>query len=205
MMGFILKDFYLIRTTLKWLGIWLMLVLVVDSGSPPFTMMAVIMSVILIRNSMVTDDKNKTDQLFCSLPLKRSTIVFARYLGAFLAVVTVTAVMFLISTLHGKGVMDFESAYITVYMVLMFFFAFFPFYFRFGTQLRTDLGYVALAVTLFFFAIFLVGVTFFTTKDLDLSAIPDIHNIYIYSLMIFIASAVVSLFLSVRIFQKRDL
>ncbi len=198
MFRLILKDFYLMRVVAKWLAIYLAVVLL--QTSPPYGIMTVLLSVIFIRHSMVLDDKYKTDSLYCSLPLKRSVIVFSRYLSALLVTLAVTAFIFIISYLHGKDIMTYKAAFLVLFYLVLFFSVFFPFYFRFGTQMRTDLGYISIAVFMLFFMIVLIGSAIYSI-EVDILKIP---NILIYASLVMILFASASVLLSVKIYSKRE-
>lgn len=198
MFRLILKDFYLMQVVAKWLAIYLAVVLL--RTSPSYGIMAVFLSVIFIRHSMVLDDKYKTDSLYCSLPLKRSAIVFSRYLSALLVTLAVTAFIFILSYFHGKDIMTYKAAFLVLFYLALFFSVFFPFYFRFGTQMRTDLGYISIAVLILFFVIVLIGSALYSIKG-DILKTP---NILIYASLVMILFAAASVLLSVKIYSKRE-
>jgi hypothetical protein len=186
------------RVVVKWLAIYLVVVLF--RTSTPYGIMAVFLSVVFIRHSMVLDDKYKTDSLYCSLPLKRSTIVFSRYLSALLVILAVTAFIFILSFFHGKDIMTYKAAFLILFYLVLFFSVFFPFYFRFGTQMRTDLGYISIAVLILFFVIVLIGSAIYSL-EVDILKIP---NIIIYASLVMILFVSVSVMLSLKIYSKRE-
>ncbi len=198
MFRLILKDFYLMRVVAKWLAIYLAFRL--SWSSPPYGVVAIIISVLFIRHSMVLDDKYRTDSLYCSLPLKRSTIVFSRYLSALAAALVVIGFIFITSYLHGKGVMTYKAAFLVLFYLVLFFSVFFPFYFRFGTQMRTDLGYISISVLILFFVIVLVGSAIYSI-EVDILKMP---NILLYASLVMILFASASVLLSLKIYSKRE-
>ena len=198
MFRLILKDFYLMRVAVGWIAVYLVFSLL--WSSPPYGIMTVLISVLFIRHSMVLDDKYRTDSLYCSLPLKRSTIVLSRYLSALVVILAVTAFILILSYLHGKDGMTNKTAFLILFYMVLFFSVFFPFYFRFGTQMRTELGFISTAVLILFFVIVLIGSAIYSI-EVDILKIPNIL-IYASLVMIFFASA--SVVLSLKIYSKRE-
>ena len=198
MFRLILKDFYLMRVVAKWLAIYLAILFL--TTSPSYGIMTALLSVIFIRHSMVLDDKHKTDSLYCSLPLKRSAIVFSRYLSALLVTLTVTVFIFIVSYLNGKDIMTYKTAFLVLFYLVLFFSVIFPFYFRFGTQMRTDLGYISISVLILFFVIVLIGSAIYSIKG----NILKIPNILIYASLVMILFVSASVLLSLKIYSKRE-
>lgn len=108
-----------------------------------FLLIHVLFSLGLVIGMLAVEEMNGTDRLFCSLPLKRATIVAARYLSSFLIGLFVLALFllygsFLDSTMNGAA-LDFgpvkaRSAAVSYLIFLTLAFSlYFPFYFRFGT------------------------------------------------------------------------
>jgi ABC-type transport system involved in multi-copper enzyme maturation permease subunit len=198
MFRLILKDFYLMRVAARWLAVYLAFRLL--WSSPPYGVVAIIISVLFIRHSMVLDDKYRTDSLYCSLPLKRSAIVFSRYLSALFVILAVTAFIFILSYLHGKDGMTYKAAFLVLFYLVLFFSVFFPFYFRFGTQMRTELGYISIAVLILFFVIVLIGSAIYSI-EVDILKMP---NILLYASLVMILFTSTSVLLSLKIYSKRE-
>lgn len=103
---------------------------------------ALFLSVFLVESLMQKDDRHKVEGLFCSLPVKRSAVVFARYLSSLLIVIALTGVTYL-SVLVAHAVMPaniFHTGqgirawlvFLAVYLFVMFVSVSFHNHFRFG-------------------------------------------------------------------------
>jgi ABC-2 type transport system permease protein len=116
----------------------------------------VALGILYIFSFSKTEEKNRTDVLYCSLPVRKSTIVYSRYLAAsftFVGVITVCFLVFsIIESFNFPGhtlifppisVQQFFSAAI---FVALFISVFFPFYFKYGYMKGQMLG--AAAITL---------------------------------------------------------
>lgn len=199
MFKLILKDFYLAKVVAKWLLIFLAIILLRDSLLDGVKVLAI--SIICIRHSMILDDKFKTDSLFCSLPLKRNTIVISRYLSA-LAIILVVILLFnIVSYIRAKEIMTFRDTFLVLFYLVLFLSVFFPFYFRFGIQLKKDLGYVSFSVLMLFFVIVLIGSAIYSAKKPD---VFKMENIFLYLGLVKVLFASISILLSLRIYSQRE-
>lgn len=85
MFNLIKKDLLLQKKVFLF-GIFYTMIIIISFqqiGSPMSAANVVVLSYIMLQSSCAYDDKNKADILLNSLPLKRNTIVFARYLSTF--------------------------------------------------------------------------------------------------------------------------
>ena len=116
----------------------------------------VILGLLYIFSFSKTEEKNRTDVLYCSLPVKKSTIVYSRYLAALFTFVGVVAVCFLVFSiienlgLPGRTVIfppiSAQQFFTVTIFIALFVSGFFPFYFKYGYMKGQLLG--ATAITL---------------------------------------------------------
>jgi hypothetical protein len=116
----------------------------------------VTLGLLYISSVSKTEEKSRTDVLYCSLPVKKSTIVYSRYLAAFFIFVGVVAVCFPVFSiiesldLPGRTVIfppiSAQQLFTVTIFVALFVSGFFPFYFKYGYMKGQLLG--AAAITL---------------------------------------------------------
>ena len=112
----------------------------------------------LMSQAITLDDKNKSDVMLNSLPLRRKDIVLAKYLSVFLyaalvilffllaqTVVTVIRIPISITKL---SLTDILGALITVVVLIS---VYFPIYFKFGYLRSRIVGTILFVVSIFFF------------------------------------------------------
>jgi len=116
----------------------------------------VIFALLYISSVSKTEEKNRTDTLYCSLPVKRSTIVYSRYLAALFTFVGVAAACFLVFSIIES--LDLPSRMVTfppinahqlftvTILVTLFVAGVFPFFFKYGYTKGLLLGAVAITL-----------------------------------------------------------
>ncbi len=151
-----LKDFYVNRSLPLVLAVifsfYFVLFFLMEQLIIEPTLFIFIVTLIL----MYTDEKYKTDTLYCSLPLKRSTIVLARYVSLLLTILVGIGLVFIFTFLMKKSwPMGFPpppegwtaTNWFSVFFPLALIFSiFFPLYFRFGYSKGVILGFISTAV-----------------------------------------------------------
>ena len=105
---------------------------------------------------MYTDEKYKTGPLYCSLPVKRSTIVFARYVTLLFTILFGIGLVVLFTFLMKKnwpigfppppGGWTLINWFNVLFPLALIFSIFFPLYFRFGYSKGVMLGFISTAV-----------------------------------------------------------
>jgi hypothetical protein len=110
---------------------------------------------------MYTDEKYKTGPLYCSLPVKRSTIVFARYVTLLFTILFGIGLVVLFTFLMKKNwPIGFPPPpegwtlinwFNVLFPLALIFSIFFPLYFRFGYSKGVLWGFISTAVVGFFF------------------------------------------------------
>jgi ABC-type transport system involved in multi-copper enzyme maturation permease subunit len=139
----------------------------------------VIFTLLHISTVLVTDEKNKTDILYCSLPVKRSKIVYSRYLAALLTCAYVILLAFLVCTfiesLHLPGrtvsfpVIKFNDLFIIIIPIAVLTAGIFPFYFKYGHMKGLLLGTAASTLL----SVAIAGILYFITSISGKTAILD--------------------------------
>ncbi|MCP5048463.1 MAG: ABC-2 transporter permease [bacterium] len=168
----------------------------------------IVVSLILSFQALVVDDQYRTETLFAGLPLKRSTIVLARYATALLSIVAVTVVTFLagIALNHFfpgnyKDIIPFGELVGAQLIVLFFVVLEYPVHFRFEGQLEAGIKASAVLFTGMFLGA--IGISaLFSSLNID----PfEIKHLLLYITVLGILSLIGSILLSLRIYGKREI
>lgn len=203
MFRLVLKDFYLFKGMNKLVSLWLLFILFRLNDSTIFAVTTVLAAAMLVRNALILDDKHDVNSLFCSLPLRRSTIVQARYLSSLLIILSVIGLVFLISLFYPQKTMGFKDIFLVFFYLVLFFAVFFPFYYKFGSQLKADSGYIIAAVLILLFLIILLGsVLFIIFKKVDIFKFKFIYVCLVSIMALFVS---LSLKFSTGIFKRKEL
>lgn len=203
MFRLVLRDFYLFKGMNKLIALWLFFVLIKLNDAPMLAVTTVLVCAMLVRNALVLDDQNNIDTLFCSLPVKRSTLVMARYLSSWITILGVIGLIALMLLFHPEKKPSFKDMFLIFSYLTLFFAVFFPFYYRFGVQLKSEPGYIAAAVLVLLFMIVLIGsalIIIFEKID-----IFEVTSTYFYLGLIMVLFVAASLRLSIRIFRRKEL
>ncbi len=170
----------------------------------------------LVVTSCAYDDKNKADVMLNSLPIKRSSIVLAKYLSVIVYVVTGTVAYWVITTL-----LALTGLPVKIYPVSSEGFAggllaigfinsiYFPFYFKFGYIKSRFLNLILFFV--FFFGLTSVVKFIYVQKDTSwvkiaakfINSQTDLQ-IFTYIIVLTLVIMAVSLALSLRAYQGKD-
>lgn len=154
----LVKNYFVAnRTVLAWTFLPVSLVAgLIFLGTHTVVFPLVTFTLIYISSVSKTEEKSRTDVLYCSLPVKKSTIVYSRYLAAFFIFVGVVAVCFpvfsIIESLDLPGrtvvfpVISAQQLFTVTIFVVLFVSVFFPFFFKYGHMKGQLLG--AAAITL---------------------------------------------------------
>jgi ABC-type transport system involved in multi-copper enzyme maturation permease subunit len=179
MFSLILKDFMLLRVRMWFqVGFWVFF-LGRDNGSGiPF----LIISLMLAGIPMGIDEKNKTESLFVSLPVKRSAIVIARYIYILLVIaVVITATYFSSRVLNTLLPTDFEKAIpfnnlLAAQLPVVFLMSLAcPFSFRYGSHLEAGIRAIAISISVIFVTITLL-IAFWDNIGIDIFSIKLIYT-----------------------------
>ncbi len=154
----LLKNYYIAnRVTLLWSTIPVIiltaLVYLIEHST---VFMVFIFTMVYISSFMQTEDKNKSDILYSSLPVKRTSIVYSRYISALILFVGIFLLSFLACSIidgidfPGRTgsypvitVTGFSSIVIPIAVLVA---GIFPFYFKYGYMKGLLLGTAASSV-----------------------------------------------------------
>ena len=176
-----------------------------------------ILSYMLVGTACANDDKNKADVMLNSLPIKRSNIVFAKYISIFiyttLGIIIYLAAITLIS-LIGLPIhiypISVEGLAGALFSIILLNSIYFPFYFKYGYIKSRFLNYF-LFFTFFFGSMSMVG---FITKHRNTFWVKNISYFFnslnnIEILVLTVGSILVILALSfeisLKVYKNRDL
>ncbi|MCP5048793.1 MAG: ABC-2 transporter permease [bacterium] len=157
-MAILFKNYFIAnRTVLAWTSLPMavlagMMFLIKHNVFLPL----VIFSLWYISSISKTEEKNRTDALYCSLPVKKSTIVYSRYLAALFTFVGVAAACFLVFSiieslqLPGRTVtfppISAPQLFNVTIPVALFVAGVFPFFFKYGYTKGLLLGAVVITL-----------------------------------------------------------
>ncbi len=226
MLNLIFKDLLVQKKTLLFIFVYALLLIFIMQGSDTYSaFISTFFCYMLIMTSCAYDDKSRADVLFNSLPVKRSTIVWAKYLSVFVYMLLITGIYSIIKAavyLIGQPLLlpalsaeGFVGGFLAVSLLSALYF---PVYFKFGYMKSRIFNFI-----LFFLLFF--GITVFginaagTASALNyyahsqsgaiqttinfLQALSGLQLLGLISALI-LAVLALSLFLSLKVYQRRD-
>lgn len=202
MFSLILKDVMLLKKGV-WFQAWLWVFFMIKARGfgVPFLIISLVMASIPIS----IDEKNKTESLFVSLPVKRSTIVISRYLYTLIVIAVVIAVTYFSSrVLNMFFPADFEKAVpfnslLGAQLPVIFFMSLvFPLFFRYGSHLEAGIRTIAISMSAIFGSIILLYVIM-TNLGFDLFSIK-----LVYTFLGMCVFMLISLGISLLIYKRRE-
>jgi len=202
MFSLILKDLMLLRRGL-WIqvGFWVFFLGRANRFGISFLVISLLMACIPIS----IDEKNKTESLFVSLPVKRSTIVIARYIYILLVIaVVITVTYFSSRALNILLPADFKKAIsfhnlLAPQLVVMFFMSLaLPIIFRYGYHLEEGIRTIAISMSVIFGSIILL-IVIWPILGVDLFSIK-----LVYMFLGMCVLMLLSLGISLLIYKRRE-
>lgn len=204
MLNLVIKD---LKITLQqvWLICALWLFMLINSAGKGFPFMAI--SLILVFQPLLIDDKNKMEKTYISFPVNRKDVVLARFIaGVFLMLFNIGItylgglVIHVIFPAYFKTIIPIGSI-IGPQVVIMFGMVLvYPIFFKFGNYLDAGMKVVAIvltsAIVLAFGALIILNY-----NNIDLFAI---ENILLYSSITALTLLFLSMLLSLRIYRLRE-
>jgi len=155
----------------------------------------VILGLLYISSVSKTEEKSRVDILYCSLPVKRSTIVYSRYLAALFTFVAVIAVCFLVFSiienlaLPGRMVIfppiSARQFFTVTTLTALFVSGFFPYYFKYNYMKGQLLGVTAITLVcaaftgVLYIVVSLIGKTAILEAVMAKTEIPWIPRFFI--------------------------
>lgn len=196
MLRLILKDFYLMLGVLPVFAaaIGFMVLINISKPSPIIALFPILMAFAMVGSIIALDDKYKLDGLYCSLPLKRSVIVFAKYISTGIIILAGIGLSFAAGLFFPKPILTLKGAFYVFSSFALFFSVLFPMNYRFGFHMEMEPGKIAIVVFLIIFTLAMIFT--FTRLRGD--------NIEIYLSLFVIAFVYVSVKLSVYFYKTRD-
>ncbi|EHQ91161.1 ABC-2 transporter permease [Desulfosporosinus youngiae] len=229
MYNLVWKDLLLLKRSLWITGLYVLFALSVFRTMPGGALTAAIVGAtyMLMIQALTQDDKNKSEIMLNSLPLRRQDIVLAKYFSVFIyaalailccllaqSVVSITGIPIPISRISLEGI---SGALLTMAVLISIYF---PIYFKFG-YLRSRMIGMFLFFVCFFFLPMAVGLTVQGLGGVDnLAAFRNIAAVmqdfgnwlqtqadwqiasYILALTLIIMAA--SVRLSLRVYSRRE-
>lgn len=192
----IVKDFLLMKGILPTFGGFVVLLTIINISkpSPILSLLPILLSFILVGSIIGLDDKYRLDCLYCSLPVRRATIVYAKYLSTGLIFLTGILLSLLVSWFLPEQILTLKGAFFVFFSFSLFFSILYPISYRFGFQLEMEVGKIFLILLLVILAIALI---FLAIKN---RRIFGILNLGLFG-VIFVF---MSIRLSVYFFKKRE-
>jgi ABC-type transport system involved in multi-copper enzyme maturation permease subunit len=202
MFNLLSKDILLLKKgMLGVVGLWLFFII----AGKGFGFQYMVVTLLIAALPMSVDEKNRTESLFVSFPVKRTSIVIERYVFMMLAIVAVVVVTYF----SGRLLNILFSAYFTKAIPLkallasqlpvMFFLSMsFPLFFRFGSRLETGIKVIILSVMVIFGSMVILFIIF-TNLDIYIFRVKLVYN-YLGMGVIVLGSLGISLW----IYKRRE-
>lgn len=218
MFNLVLKDILIQKKTFLFgiVYILIMIFLFQQIGDPMFPASVIAFSYIIVQSACAYDDKNKSDILLNSLPLKRNTIVMARYISTY--IFTAIAVLYYILL---TGIIKILELPLKVYPVSLEGFIgalfiivlvtgmYFPIFFKVGYIKSKKVNFLLFFGVIFGFGVFLPeliknnnaaiiqGILQFFSNQSDIQLAVEIFAVMILLL-------VISYMISLNFYRKRE-
>jgi ABC-type transport system involved in multi-copper enzyme maturation permease subunit len=200
----IYKDIFIFKEASLFALIWWIYLLVINKGQGfPF----ILITLVLAFQPLIMDDKNRTDTLFASLPVKRSTIVMSRYVSALgMIVIVILSSYGMGQLLHILKPLDFPKTVpflglIDIHIAILYFMTLaYPLFFKYGSHLEAGMKIIALIIiglVVFSFLIVLI----FNYFNFDPWQLPNIRLYFAGLGMVLLGG---SFLLSLRIYRRRE-
>jgi len=200
------KDFLIPLYTMKPVQVVAFVLIILFMGSTSFTL-SMAVALVLITTGISMDEKYKVDSFLCSLPVKRSTIVFTKYLNAWLLIlgfVSFTVISHMVTNLVNPSEPEFISIFEGVlYSFLIMFNAvgiFLPAHFKFiGNFNKSVLSFAFVFIVVAIFVVLIIFLIFYSETILDEPLLP------VWCTIGTILLNAISLFLSNYFYKKQEL
>jgi ABC-2 type transport system permease protein len=201
MYSLILKDMLLVKKSMLFqVGLWLFFIVEASGLGFPYLIISTAIACI----PMTIDEKNKTESLFVSLPVKRSNIVIARYIYILVAIAAVIAVTYFSSQALNllfpttfKRAVSFKSMLVPQLVVMYLMSLACPMFFRYGSHLEKGIRVIAISIVLIFGSIIL----FIFAWDFGFDVA---HIKLVYSTLGMCVLMLISFVISLLIYNRRE-
>jgi hypothetical protein len=194
------KDFYLLqRAMFTWIVAYSFFILI-NLSSASLRVVPVFMVFFLLASALAMDDRYNLEPLYCSLPLKRSTIVIARYVFSFLIVSTGLLLSWLASHVVPGQPISLRAIFFTFSAAAFFLAIFFPLNYRFGFRLENE-PFKILGVLLTIAGVIFGLAMLILRADIKFSQICYLE---LYLVLILTGVVAFSILLSIAFFRRRE-
>ncbi len=207
MKALLLKEFLLLRMYKIWFIILIAVFGLFGIFVPYGSLFIPFYLSIAVCGNINNDEKSKWTIYSHSLPFERKEYVFAKYISAFiiaLAGVVIIVVTALISSLFDHSLYNIELLFflcaVSVGISLVPLSVYLPFAYRFNSQV----GGIVLAIV-YFGAIMCLPVVFITCIMGEMLGVVHAISTSLIAMAVIIAIFLLSWFISVKIYEKRDL
>lgn len=196
MLRLIIKDFYMMLNALPAFGVIVAIAVVVNisKSSPIISFFPILLSFGMVGSIISIDDKYKLDSMYCSLPLKRSAVVYAKYVSTAIVILAGLALSFASGMFYPGHTLTVKGAFYVFSSFALFFSVLFPMNYRFGFQMEMEPGKIVAVV---FLIVFTLAMIFTFTKLRG-------DHIVIYLSLFVVAFVFASIKLSVYFYKRRD-
>lgn len=162
--------------------------------APILALFPILLSFAMVGSIIALDDRHKLDGLYCSLPLKRSAIVYAKYISTAIIILLGIGLSFAAGLFFPDPILTVKGAFYVFSAFALFFSVLFPMNYRFGFHMEMEPGKIAVVVVLI---IFTLAMIFTFTKFRG-------NNIIGYLSLFVMLFVYVSVKLSVYFYKNRD-
>jgi ABC-type transport system involved in multi-copper enzyme maturation permease subunit len=141
-----------------------------------------VITLLIASQPMSQDEKNRTESLYVSLPVRRSSVVIARYVYMLLVIAVVVAVSYFSSRLFNMlfpagfpKVIPLKSLLAGQLPVMFFMSTAFPLFFQFGSRLETGIKVIMISILVIFGSMVLMFIIL-SNLDINLFKVKLIYN-----------------------------
>jgi hypothetical protein len=205
MLRLVLKDI-LVGIIGNWWLIFLWLMFAYMEKSLPYA--TGIIAMLFISTSIMYDENARIENLYCSLPIKRSTYVLAKYLSTYSILVGVlllsTLFQLILTIFSSPGslrVITIEGIFYLFFPLTLLISLYFPVHFKIGSMVEKKVIFIVIVV-LSAICFAAIGLLVIYSLEID---VFKIRHIYLYLTMIMIFFLVTSIGLSIKLYSKRNL
>lgn len=222
MASLILKDLLLNKKTFGISLLYSLFAIFVFRNMPggAFVVSAIGIGYLFMIRAVTADDKNQFERILCSLPIKRSRIVLAKYFSmlvyagiGILSYLLVSSILRLLKP--GMNINPITGAEILLMLFTLFLMAsiYLPLYFKWG-YMKTQVIHTLMFLFLFFMPSFVSGFLYSEQKNPILKAlIQPVHNFFtnlsplgasLFTLGLTVILTGISIRLSIGIYTKQE-
>jgi hypothetical protein len=201
MFKLIVKDLVALKDKWVFVLIWLIFASSTNVMAAPVGYI----SLGLLLAPLGASEKYKTDSLYCSLPIKRSSIVYSKYMGAlvfFASVLVATYMLFLVRMQFVTGeekLFSMHHVFAVFFPYVIFLSALLPLYFKYGLELGKNFGSIMGGV---FLGVVIAAIIFLYAYPQG--SVFALKYAYVYLSIGMVIAMAISLKCSLMFYSKRE-